>query len=107
MDKIEEFTYNNRLLEKYGKLLTETQVRIAEQYYCYNLSLAEIAENENISRTAVSDCLKVSVRKLKEFEDKLNLLKFDDALIRQIDKAKEKLTIEELEKLERMIKDGI
>ena len=107
MDKIEEFTYNNRLLEKYGKLLTETQVRITEQYYCYNLSLAEIAENENISRTAVSDCLKNAVRKLKEFEEKLNLLKIDDALIEQINKTKEKLTTEELEKLERMIKDGI
>lgn len=107
MDKIEEFTYHNRLLERYGKLLTETQLRIMEQYYCYNLSLAEIAENENISRTAVSDCLKKAVHKLKEFEDKLNLLKIDDALIAQINKIKETLTIEELEKLERMIKDGI
>ena len=107
MDKIEEFTYNNRLLEKYGKLLTDTQLRITEQYYCYNLSLAEIAENENISRTAVSDCVKSAIRKLNEYEEKLNLIKLNDALIKKIDTIKNKMTIQELEELERMIKDGI
>ncbi|MCH5180373.1 MAG: DNA-binding protein [Erysipelotrichales bacterium] len=107
MDKIEEFTYNNRLLEKYGKLLTDTQLRITEQYYCYNLSLAEIAENENISRTAVSDCVKSAIRKLNEYEEKLNLIKLNDMLIKKIDTIKNKMTIQELEELERMIKDGI
>lgn len=107
MDKIEEFTYNNRLLEKYGKLLTDTQLRITEQYYCYNLSLTEIAENENISRTAVSDCVKSAIRKLNEYEEKLNLIKLNDVLIKKIDTIKNKMTIQELEELERMIKDGI
>lgn len=107
MDKIEEFTYNNLLLEKYGKLLTDTQIRFMEQYYCYNLSLTEIAENESVSRTAVSDCLKTALRKLNEYEDKLNLIKFNKALIEQIKKTKANFTLEELEKLERMIENGI
>ncbi len=107
MNKIQEFTYNNRLFEKYNKLLTATQTKIFEQYYCYNLSLSEIAENENISRTAVSDCLKKTLHKLIEYEDKLNLLKIEDALIKQVDKVKKAQTLEELEKLERMIKNGI
>lgn len=107
MDKIEEFTYINRLFEKYEALLTDSQRRMMEQYYCYNLSLGEIAENENVSRTAVSDCLKKSIHKLEEMEGKLGLLEKEEKLIKQIEVLKKDLTLEKVEKLERMIKDGI
>ena len=38
------------LWQIYGKLLTEKQYNVLNEYYNEDLSLAEIAENYNISR---------------------------------------------------------
>lgn len=62
----------NYLFDIYGKLLTEHQQEIFTSYFEYNLSLAEIAQQNNISRNAISDCLNKSVNKLYEYEEKLN-----------------------------------
>ena len=48
MDKSVEFTM---LYEIYGKLLTKKQQEIFEEYYLYNLSLREIAENKKKNET--------------------------------------------------------
>ena len=63
------------LLEIYGKLLTEKQYRLLNDYYNNDLSLAEIAENENITRQAVRDNLKKGEKKLFYYEEKLNIMK--------------------------------
>lgn len=63
----------NRLYEIYGKLLTKQQQEIMEDYYQANLSLSEISEIRNISRTAVSDALKVAVKKLENYEEKIRI----------------------------------
>ena len=107
MDKLEKFNYINQLLETYGSLLTESQHKIKDQYYCFNLSLSEIAENNDVSRTAVSDCLKKSISKLQEFEEKLNLISLKAKILEQIETIKKASTLVNIEKLERMIKDGI
>ena len=100
-DNLETFVLNNRLLEVYGRFLTEQQLEIMTDYYENNLSLSEISELRKISRTAVSDALKVSVAKLEGYEDKLGLLKAIDTL-----KSDEK-NKETLEKLEEAIRNGI
>lgn len=63
------------LLETYGKLLTEKQYNLLDDYYNMDLSLSEIAENEGITRQAVRDNLKKGENKLFEYEKKLGIMK--------------------------------
>jgi predicted DNA-binding protein YlxM (UPF0122 family) len=62
------------LMDFYGKLLTEKQRLILEQYYNMDLSLSEIAENQNTSRQAIHDLIKRCYRTFTDYEEKLNLL---------------------------------
>ena len=59
----------------YGRLLTEKQIAILEDYYDNDLSLSEIAENQNITRQAVRDIIKKGETKLFELEEKLEIMK--------------------------------
>ena len=59
------------LCEIYGKLLTEKQLEVLNDYYNNDLSLSEIAENNNITRQAVRDIIKKGENKLFELEEKL------------------------------------
>lgn len=63
------------LIEIYGKLLTEKQLDILDNYYNMDLSLSEIAENNEITRQAVRDIIKKGEKKLFEFEEKLQIMK--------------------------------
>ena len=63
------------LCQIYGKLLTEEQLNIMDNYYNLDLSLSEIAENEGITRQAVRDIIKKGENKLFEFEEKLGIMK--------------------------------
>lgn len=57
------------LYDIYGKLLTKKQQSIFEEYYLYNLSLREIAENKNISYQAVRDSIEKSKKMLENYEE--------------------------------------
>lgn len=59
------------LLDLYGKMLTDKQYRMTEQYYHLDYSLAEIAENEGVSRQAVHASLRGAQAALAELENKL------------------------------------
>lgn len=63
------------LCQIYGKLLTEKQYTFLDDYYNNDLSLSEIAENNNITRQAVRDILKKGEKKLSEYEGKLGFMK--------------------------------
>ena len=63
------------LLEIYGKLLTDKQFELLDNYYNKDLGLSEIAENNNITRQAVRDILKKGENNLLEFEEKLHFMK--------------------------------
>ena len=66
---------NAVLLDYYGDLLTEKQRDIMQLYYYEDLSLSEIAENENISRQGVHDAIKHAEQYLDEFEEKMGLFR--------------------------------
>lgn len=63
------------LLDFYGEMLTEKQREAVELYYFEDLSLAEIADNQGISRQGVRDAIKRSETLLFEMEDRLGLAK--------------------------------
>ena len=63
------------LWQIYGKLLTEKQYNVLNDYYNNDLSLSEIAENYNISRQGVRDILMKGEGKLFEYEEKLMFMK--------------------------------
>ncbi len=58
-----------KLLDVYGRLLTENQQEIMKLYYGYDLSLSEIAEEKGVSRQSVSECINKSRRQLEEYEE--------------------------------------
>lgn len=62
------------LIDNYGVLLTEKQRLIMEYYFNDDLSLAEIAENEGITRQGVLDIIKRCKQTLFEYEEKLQLV---------------------------------
>lgn len=63
------------LCDLYGKLLTKKQFDFLNDYYNNDLSLSEIAENNQITRQAVRDIIKKGEKKLFEYEEKLLFMK--------------------------------
>ena len=63
------------LCDLYGKLLTQKQFDFLNDYYNNDLSLSEIAENNQITRQAVRDIIKKGEKKLFEYEEKLLFMK--------------------------------
>ena len=63
------------LCDLYGKLLTQKQFDFLNDYYNKDLSLSEIAENNQITRQAVRDIIKKGEKKLFEHEEKLLFMK--------------------------------
>ena len=61
------------LLDHYGAMLTDKQRDVIDLYYNQDLSLAEIAEHEGISRQGVRDNIKPGEAFLLEMEEKLHL----------------------------------
>ncbi|MCI9084250.1 MAG: hypothetical protein HFH46_01365 [Bacilli bacterium] len=86
------------LYDYYGELLTEKQQEYFEEYYFNNLSLAEISENENVSRNAVHKQLKESANKLEFYEEKLELLK-KSKQIQELIKTLDQKTQEKIKEL--------
>ena len=62
------------LFDFFGELLTEKQRQYIDLYYNEDLSLAEIAETECISRQGVRDIIVRGEKILREYEDKTGAL---------------------------------
>ena len=90
----------NRLLDIYGRLLTKQQFEIMSDYYYCDLSLSEISELRNISRTAVSDAIKTATKKLDKFEKSLGICVV-------FDKNRNENNAKIIDKLEEDLKNGI
>ena len=90
--------YYNVLYDYYGSLLTDKQKSYYEDYYFNDLSLSEIAENNNVSRNAVHNQLKIVIEKLEFYENNLKLYEKSKKIGKIIEKVDEKIKreIEEL-----------
>lgn len=62
--------YVSALLDVYGEYLNDKQRELTEYYYNDDLSLAEIAENEGITRQGVRDQIKRAEQRLVSLEEK-------------------------------------
>lgn len=71
---VEKTVRMNLLFDTYGRLLTERQRQLFSLYYEEDLSLGEIAEQFSVSRQAVYDILKRSIKALEGFEERLGLV---------------------------------
>ena len=61
------------LFDLYGGVLTQKQRDFFQYYYEEDLSLAEIAQNEGITRQGVHDAISRAEETLREMEAKLSL----------------------------------
>ena len=100
MSEINKTLEINRLLDIYGRLLTKQQFEIMSDYYYCDLSLSEISELRNISRTAVSDAIKTATKKLDKFEKSIGIC-------RVFDKNRDENNAEIIDKLKEELKNGI
>ena len=63
------------LYDFYGELLTPRQREFFDLYYNEDLSLAEIAENNGITRQGVRDVIVRAENTMQEIEDKTGIIK--------------------------------
>ncbi|MGT2867113.1 putative DNA-binding protein [Streptococcus fryi] len=78
--EIEKTNRMNALFEFYAALLTDKQMNYIELYYADDYSLAEIAEEFQVSRQAVYDNIKRTEKILEEYERKLHM--YSDYIVR-------------------------
>lgn len=92
--ELEEIVELSYLFDFYGALLKDSHRTIFEDYVLNNLSLSEIASERQITRQGVYDIIKRCRRRLRDYEDKLHL-------VRKFEQTREKL-----KEIERIAKQG-
>ena len=72
---MKDFVYYNNLFDIYCDLLTENERNTFKDYYQEDLSLSEIADEKNVSRSAIQKTIKNVIDKLNNYEDILRIYK--------------------------------
>lgn len=96
---MEKMVYLNLLYDYYKELFTIKQQEYFEDYYYNNLSLGEIAENNNVSRNAVHNQLKIVENKLNEFEQILGLYKTKQQVLNLLKDKIDKELLDQIDQL--------
>ncbi len=71
---MDELFEKSLLYDFYGELLTEHQQSVYQSFVFEDMSLAEVAEEQGITRQGVHDLVKRCDKILQEYEDKLHLV---------------------------------
>ena len=79
------------LYDYYESLLKEEDKNYFKDYYFSNLSLSEIAENNNVSRNAVHKRVKHVEEMLNDYEDKLGLYRKEQEILSVLDEDKKEV----------------
>lgn len=77
------------LYDYYGELFNDKQRKYFEDYYFDNLTLQEIAENNDVSRNAVHKQIKETEEKLNHFENILKIYEKNKKIEKLCDKIDE------------------
>ena len=96
VNNMKERLYLISLYDLYGNLLTEKQQLYFEEYYFNNLSLSELSELYEISRSAVSKTLNEVTTKLNNYEEKLKLYNKTQKIIKLVKDERVKERIEDI-----------
>jgi uncharacterized protein len=73
--RLKDLEHMALLFDFYGPLLTARQQELIQAYYLEDLSLAEIAGEDGVSRQAVHDLIKRAHAALVEYEEKLGFVR--------------------------------
>ncbi len=101
-DRLQEMMELSRLFDFYGELLGEHKKQIFEDYVQNDFSLSEIADETGLSRQGVHDVIKRCSKKLREYEEKLCLVKKFDFTKQRVNQIK--LISEEIRRTNNMSK---
>ena len=96
---LDKFVEIANLFEIYSSLLSEKQKEYLEDHFENDLSLSEIAKNNNVSRQAIYDNIKRGIALLYDYEDKLKFYQTKKDIREELMNLKENYTEEKLEKI--------
>ena len=94
---MENFVYYNDLFDIYNQLLTDNERSTFQEYYQEDLSLSEIAEDKDISRSAVQKTIKSVQEKLDKYESILKIYEKNTKICNMIDRITDEKIKSELE----------
>ena len=72
---MENFIYYSELYNIYKCLFTDKQKNVLELYYNENLSLSEISDIENVSKSYIGKIIKESQNKILFYEENIGYYK--------------------------------
>ena len=72
---MESREYFNSLFDIYKELLTKKEQDAFKEHYVEDLSMQEIADNLNVSKSNIGMIVKRAEQKLEDYEHKLHILK--------------------------------
>lgn len=95
---MKNIVHYNKLFDAYKNILKEDEIKIFSEYYEEDLSMQEIAENYNISKSAIGKKINNIETKLDNLENNLNIVENNEILEllleeNNIDKIKEKISM--------------
>lgn len=97
MMELDEFLEVSTLLDYYKNLLSDKQREYLINHFEDDLSLSEIAKNNDVSRQAVYDNIKRGIKLLKDYEEKLGFHEKEKQVYQEFLELKKDFKIEKLD----------
>ena len=97
MMEFDEFLEVSTLLDYYKNLLSDKQREYLINHFEDDLSLSEIAKNNDVSRQAVYDNIKRGIKLLKDYEEKLGFHEKEKQVYQELLELKKDFKIEKLD----------
>lgn len=97
---MEEYFYYNELYLIYKKLIKEKNRDIFDLYYGENMTMQEIADLKNISKSRVGIIIKKTIEKLNQYENSLQI-HHNNKILNEI------LELDDINKIKDLIKELI